>query len=204
MKRNIQRIYRQYGIKYFAAPVVVILVLAALFDQHLGGYLEKLEEAADLGIRLENNRNILDLNGKIQRSHDELEAGFLALQSKAFVDAEVTQSVNRMQEQLRQLLQSLYFDNIEFTEFSDTPKGAATLISMNVRFNGVPQQLPRLETALAQSPQRLSMSSLEIKVIDDPQRGTQQLAIVTRLSGLHMKPIPELPAATASSGKKKA
>jgi len=61
---------------------------------------------------------------------------------------------------------------------------------MSARFNGVPQQLPRLEAALAQAPKLLSVDALEIKVIDDPQRGGQQLAVMARFAGLHMKQIP--------------
>jgi hypothetical protein len=62
----------------------------------------------------------------------------------------------------------------------------------------VPQQLPRLEAALAQAPKLLSVDALEIKVIDDPQRGGQQLAVMARFAGLHMKQIPDSIPANAS------
>ena len=190
MKRDLKRVYRHHGIKYFAFPAVVLLMLAALADQRLGGYMDHREEASDLAIRLESNRNILDLHGKVQRNHDELSATFVSLEPKIFVAPDIAQSVNAMQEQVRALLQSLYFDNVEFFDFSDTTKGGVSRISMSARFNGVPQQLPRLEAALAQAPKLLSVDALEIKVIDDPQRGGQQLAVMARFAGLHMKQIP--------------
>lgn len=191
MKRDLKRVYRQHGIKYFAFPAIVLLMLAALADQRLGGYMENREEAADLAIRLENNRNILDLNSKVQRNHDELSTSFAPLQQQVFVAPNIAQAVNAMQEQVRTLLQSLYFDNVEFFDFSDTTNSNVSRIVMSARFTGVPQQLPRLEAALAQAPSILSIDSLEIKVVEDPQRGGQQLAVQARFAGLHMKPLPE-------------
>lgn len=191
MKRDLKRIYQHHGIKYFAFPAIVLLVLAAVADQRLGSYLDNREEAADLETRLETNRSILDLHKQVQRNHDELNAKFAPLQQQFFVATDVAQSVNSMQEQVRKLLQTLYFDNVEFFEFADSTQGSVTHISMNVRFTGVPQQIPRLQAALAQSPTLLAIDSLEIRVVDDLQRGGKQLAMTARLSGLHIKPLTE-------------
>lgn len=198
MKRDLKRLYRQHGIKFFALPFIVVLLLAALADQRLGGYMDHRAEATELELQRENNRSMLGLDSKIKRSHEELAPVYRALEPQLFIAGDVTKSVNALQEQLRQLLQSLYFDNVQFFDFSDAAKGNITHLTVSARFNGVPQQLPRLQAALAQSPTIVAMDLLEIRVVDDPQRGGKQLAITTRFVALHTKPLPELPASAAS------
>jgi len=198
MNRNLKRVYRNHGIKYFAFPVIVLLLMVALADQLLDGYTDHRTEAAELEDRLASNRSILELNSKVLRSSEALSSDFTAVQSQIFVASDITQSVNTMQGQLRTLLQSLYFDNIEFFDIADATKGSISRIEMSARFTGVPQQLPRLQAALAQSTPSLAIDSLDIRVVDDLQRGGQQLAVTARFAGLHMKPLPEPVAANAS------
>lgn len=198
MKRDLKRVYKHHGIKYFAFPAIVILLLAALANQWLGGYMENREEAADLELRLDNNRNIFELHKMVQRNNVELSPVFTPLQQQFFVAPDITQSVNVMQEKVRNILQTLYFDNLEFSEFSDYAQGTVSHIAMTVRFTGVPQQLPRLQAALARSSTTLAIDKLEIKVVDDPQRGGRQLAMTARFAGLHIKPLPEPTSASTS------
>ena len=199
MKRDLKRVYKEHGIKYFAFPAIVLLMLAALADQRLEGYISNREEAADLTTRLETNRNILDLNEKIKRNFDELDPSFTSLQQQFFVGQDISDSVNAMQEEVRKLLQSLYFDNVEFSDYSDTRQNNVSRIAMSVRFTGVPQQLPRLQKALAQSSKMLAIDNLEINVVEDPQRGGKQLAVKARFAGMHMKPAPDYISASNAS-----
>ena len=199
MKRDLKRVYKEHGIKYFAFPAIVLLMLAALADQRLEGYISNREEAADLTTRLETNRNILDLNEKIKRNFDELNPNFASLQQQFFVGQDISDSVNAMQEEVRKLLQSLYFDNVEFSDYSDARQNNVSRIAMSVRFTGVPQQLPRLQKALAQSSKMLAIDNLEINVVEDPQRGGKQLAVKARFAGMHMKPVPDYISASNAS-----
>ena len=198
MNRNLKRVYRNHGIKYFAFPVIVLLLMVALADQLLDGYTDHRTEAAELEDRLASNRSILELNSKVLRSSEALSSDFTAVQSQIFVASDITQSVNTMQGQLRTLLQSLYFDNIEFFDIADATKGSISRIEMSARFTGVPQQLPRLQAALARSSTTLAIDKLEIKVVDDPQRGGRQLAMTARFAGLHIKLLPEPTSASTS------
>lgn len=191
MKRAAQRVYREHGIKYFAFPVVVVLLLASLFDEHVGPYLEKREEVADQQLTAENNQITLDLNEKIAANHDKLQSEFQPLQQKVFVHANAQEALQTMQGQLQQLLQSLYFDGIELTDTESKPvNSVVNRISLTAHFQGVPQQLPRLQAALAQSAKTVGIENLELKVVPDPQRGGEQLDITMRLSSLHSKPMP--------------
>ncbi|SEQ79756.1 hypothetical protein [Giesbergeria anulus] len=205
MKRAAQRVYREHGIKYFAFPVVVVLLLASLFDEHLGPYLEKREEVVDQQLTAENNESILALNEKIVASHDKLNADFQTVQQKVFVHANAQEALQAMQGQLQPMLQSLYFDGVQFTDLQDKPVNTVVnRISLTAHFQGVPQQLPRLQAALAQAPKTLGIENLELKVVPDPQRGGQQLDITMRLTSLHMKPMPaalETVAAAAATAK---
>ncbi len=203
MKRDLKRVYATHGIKYFAFPVIVLLLIAALVDQRLNGYLEHREQASDLQTLLESNQNTLDLNKKVLANNEQLAGSYAPVQSQLFVANEITDSVNAMQQQVTKLLQGLYFDNIDLSDFSDAPKGNVSRMSFTARFNGVPQQLPRLQIALVQSPTLLTMDKVEIKVVDDTQRGGQQLHITARFSGLHMKPLPEAAAPVAPAAARK-
>jgi Tfp pilus assembly protein PilO len=203
MKRDLKRVHAAHGIKYFAFPVIVLLLIAALVDQRLTGYLEHREQASDLQTLQESNQNTLDLDKKVQANSEQVGGSYTPVQAQLFVANDIADSVNAMQEQVRKLLQSLYFDNIDLSDFSDTPKGSVSRMSFTARFNGVPQQLPRLQVALAQSPTLLTIDKVEIKVVDDAQRGGQQLHITARFSGLHMKPLPEAAAPAAPAAARK-
>lgn len=204
MKRAAKRVYREHGIKYFAFPVVVVLLLASLFDEHIDGYLEKREEVFDQQMTAENNQSVLALDANISASHDKLEPDFGPLAQKWFVDAEAPAATQKMQAQVQQMLQSLYFSDIQWNEPQQQPlNSVASRISISAHFNGVPQQLPRLQAALARLPKRVDVDNLELRVVPDPQRGGQQLDIRLRLSSLHFKPMPEgWSSVTASSSKK--
>ncbi len=204
MKRAAKRVYREHGIKYFAFPIVVLLLLASLFDEHVGPYLEKREEAFDQQMTAENNQSALELDKKISARHEELEPAFAPLPQKWFVEADAAAATQKMQTQLQQLLQSLYFADIQWSDVEPQALNhVANRIRLSVRFNGVPQQLPRLQAALAQLPQRINVDNLELRVVPDPQRGGQQLDIRLQLSSLHLQPMPEgWSSVTASSSKK--
>lgn len=196
-RRDLKRVFRAHGIKVFAIPMVVVLLLAVVADQRLDGYLERREEAAELQARLDSHRELLALDGKIRSKAGELEPAHAAAAPLVHIAPDTATAVQAMQDQLRQLLQSLYFSDIEFADFSDSSQGGISRLAMRARFHGVPQQLPRLEAALAQSPKITTIDQIEIRVVEDPQRSGPQLAISARFVGLHMKPLPEAPAAAA-------
>lgn len=199
MKRDLKRVLRAHGIKMFAVPVVVVLLLAVVADQRLDGYLERRQEAAQLLMQLESSREVLALNGKIERRHQELTPEYSTLLPLLHSDPQVSLSMQAMQEQLRQLLQSLYFSDVEFFDATDTAQGHYSRLVIGARFHGVPQQLPRLQAALAQAPKLVVMDQLEVRVVADPVRSGQQLAVTARFVGLHMQPSSEVAAAKASS-----
>ena len=194
MKRDLKRLHRQHGIRYFALPFVVVLLLATLADQYLGDYLEHREQAADLQAQRERDQEVLRLNAKVQRSHDELAATHAALAPRLFAEEDPQQALAALQSALDTLLRSLYMENIEFSDPLAPTRAGAGRIEISARFTAVPQQLPRLQAALASAPRLMQVQAIELRVVPDPARGSQQLAVTARFAGVHA-PVPPEPAA---------
>jgi hypothetical protein len=198
MKRDFIRVFRAHGIKVFALPVCVVLVLAVLADQWLGDYLSHREEATELQDQLLTYREILSLDSKIHKKHEEIAPEFATLAQMLHTAPDAKASGQAMQEQLRALLQSLHFGEIEFEEITTAAQGSVTFLHLQARFTSAPQQLPRLHAALTQSPTIVTIDQLEVRVVEDAQRSVPQLAVSARFKGLHMPPLPKPPAASAT------
>ena len=191
MKRDLKRFYRQHGIRLFALPLVVVLLLAVLADQRLGSYLEHREEAADLQAQRERQREILRLDAKVRRSNEALSASHASAAARIYTQPDAGAAQAALQSDLGALLRSLYMENVEFFEPLATAKGAASRIEVSARFTAVPQQLPRLQSALASAPRLAQVQLLELRVEPDPARGSQQLAVVARFAAVQAAPLPE-------------
>lgn len=191
MKRDLKRFYRQHGIRYLALPFIVVLALAALADQRLGSYLEHREQAADLQAQLERNQEVLRLDAKVRRSHDELAGNYTRVAPQLFAEADPQQSLAALQTRLLETLRSLYMENVEFFDPVAIPQASSSRLEVGARFTAVPQQLPRLQVALAGLPQWVQVQALELRVVPDPARGAQQLAVTARFAALHAPALPE-------------
>ena len=189
MKRELSRVYRLHGIKFFALPVIVVLFLVAFADRELPGYLENRAEKTELTNSLESNAAVLALGKKLQQNFETLSTEYDTSHKLTFSNTDPAQAGADLKEQVRQILQSLYFDSIELLDVSERKKGNITILTTGARFVGVPQQLPRLEAALAKSPRLLAVDNLEISVVDDHERGGQQLLILARFSAIQMQPV---------------
>ena len=198
IQRDVVRVRREHGIKYFAMPLLVLLLLAVLADQWLAGYGARRAEAGELQATLERQRAVLDLQPKVASNEERLKPLYEGLEPRLFAADEARQSLQALENQLGQILQTLYFDPPQFSDGSESPAGTVTRLNLTARFTGVPQQLQRLQLALSQSPKLIQIDRLELEVVPDPQRGGQQLSITARFSALHVKS-PAAPAQPASS-----
>ncbi|TXH34453.1 MAG: hypothetical protein E6Q94_04620 [Burkholderiaceae bacterium] len=203
IQRNIVRVRREHGFKYFALPLIVLLMLAVLADQWLADYGDRRAEANELQATLNQQRAILDLQPKIAANEERLKPLYGALEPRLFMADDPRQSLQSLENQLFQILQGLYFDPPQFSDKIETSAGSITRLSLTARFTGVPQQLERLQSALSQAPKHIMIDRLDIEVIPDPQRGGQQLAITARFSALHVKSAaaPVLPASSPAASK---
>jgi hypothetical protein len=197
-QRDIVRIRREHGIKFFALPLVALLGIAVVADQWLGEYGEHRTTAQELRDTQERQRAVLDLQAQVTANEERLKPLFAASEPRLYISETPAESAQAMRQQLMQLLQSLYLDQVVIDEVAELPAGQVTQLKATVRFMGVPQQLPRLQSLLAQQPQQITTDLLEVKVIPDPQRGGQQLSVRATFSALHVKTLPA-PAQTGAS-----
>lgn len=191
MKRDLKRFYRQHGIRLFALPFIVVLLLATLADQRLGDYLEHRTQAADLQAQREREREVLRLDAKVRRSNEALATGHAGAAARMYAESGPEPALAALQSDLSDLLGSLYMENVEFFDPQAFPKGGASRIEVSARFTAVPQQLPRLQAALASAPRLAQVQMLELRVVPDPARGSQQLAVVARFAAVQAAPLPE-------------
>lgn len=199
MKRDLKRFQRQHGIRYFALPLIVVLLLATLADQRLGGYLERRQQATELQAQRERDREVLRLDAKVRRSHDELAPSHAALAPRLWSDEQPQQALASLQAELDALLRSLYMENIEFFDPAAPARAGAGRIEVSARFTAVPQQLPRLQAALASAPKLMQVQAIELRVVPDTARSSQQLAVTARFAAIHAPAPPEPVAATAAA-----
>lgn len=187
MKRDLIRIRRQHGIKYFALPIIVFLFLMLLLDERISGYLDLRNEVSENINKLEMDHQTLDERKSVESRLAALSSSNSKLSSRIYETTDADQAKKEIQEQLQILLKSLYFENIQFSEFSERAIGSAKILSVTASFSGVPQQLPRLQSAIANSRKILSVDTLDIRVVDDPQRNSQQIAIAVKFNALHVE-----------------
>lgn len=202
MKRDLKRLHRQYGIRYFALPFVVLLLLATLADQRLGGYLEHREQASDLQAQRERNSEVLRLDAKVRRSHDELAGGHAALAPRLFTEPP-QEAPAALQSSLDTLLRGLYMENVEFFDPHADERPGIGRIEVGARFTAVPQQLPRLQAALAAAPKLMQVQAIELRVVPDTKRNSQQLEVTARFAAVRAPALPEPDPSALSAGSGK-
>jgi hypothetical protein len=201
MKRELKRIKRKHGIKYFSLPFIVVLFLAFIADGRLSSYLTLRGEVEENGNRIEANLQTLALAKKIESQLATSEIEYTRYAGRVFRSVDGNQTNNELQQELAALLQSVYFENIEFSNFTFQQSGSTNKVTILARFTGVPQQIPRLQAAIIQSSKLLSVDVLELKTVEDRQRNGKQLAITAQFNALHASDIKGLIEMPQNNGK---
>jgi len=188
MKRDLLRAFRHYGPKLLLMPVVVIGLILFVFFQYVDDYVAHREEATDIGRRIDVMGSIFGFSKEIEARNALLKPEYLELQSRSFRSKNPDESLDAMSSSLNEVLRSLYFENPQVSKLPATQIGGAALLAMDVKFSGVPQQLPRLEAALAANHKAMRISRLKIDVVDDANGGPSHIEIDARFLGLHIAP----------------
>ncbi|HMS07382.1 MAG TPA: hypothetical protein PKD73_16615 [Burkholderiaceae bacterium] len=206
MPRELVQAWREDGIKLFALPLVVVLALAVLFDRALDPYLERRERAQDLALKSEKMRATLERGAMIESAYDNGRAVAQALQPRMFVAADAPAAAADLAALLRRILDTLYFEVADITPGEPMPKDPAGTVSVQARFFGVPQQLPRLEEAMGYAEKDLELTALRIDVVPDTRRGGQQIEVRATVTGFYAQQDlvnPPPPKDASNTGKKK-
>ena len=188
MKRDLLRMFQRQGLKPMVIPLVVMFTMLFVFYQNIDDYVAHREEAAELALRLDVMETTFDLSKSVDLHNSALKPEYASIQARAYRSERSDDSLNTMKTQLVELLQSLYFDNIEVAKASLPPKAEVMQIAVTAQFSGVPQQLPRLEALLASNPKAMRVSEVRVRVVDDAAGGAPHLDINARFLGVHVEP----------------
>lgn len=187
MKRDIARIRRSGGLSTFTRPLFLLLAVLIVFSVYISDYFIHLDESVDLERRRDVVKLTLDLAKKNEISYLRLKSKFSEVESRSFRYKNVEESHESMKEQLREILSSLYFENLSFTKILPVGNDKSTPLLIDGHFTGVPQQLPRLELALLANTRAIRITKLQISVIDDQIGEGKVLDIKASFLGLHIK-----------------
>lgn len=187
MKRALTRIYRRHGVKYFATPVIIFLCLALLADHFIPDYIQKIRRDSQVREAIQRHTTVVSKGKEIQEKFDSVSAIYQSTESFLLVRNDQITAAADFQALIQDLLGSLYFSDIQIISPPSFPNQGTGPISFTVRFFGVPQQLPRLEKALASSPIFITTDALDIRVVDDAERGGKQLLATVQFSALYVQ-----------------
>lgn len=189
MKRDLVRAFRHHGIRPLVIPVLVVASILLVVAQNIDGYLTHQEEATDLALRLEVMESTFQFSKIIEEKNELLKPEYSQIQARAFLSGNAEISVDSMQNHLTGLLQSLYFENIQLAKLGPAQNRNAAVLAVDAKFTGVPQQLPRLEAALAVNQKAMRVNRLQIKALKDASGGGPRIEINARFLGLHLVPV---------------
>lgn len=202
MQREFRKACQQHGLKLWALPAIVVLGLAVLLDRTLDPYLERRSQSQDAALKVDLVKSVLDRQTAIERSEAQARPSLVALQPKLFQAGHAGQAAEQMAGLLKRLLESLYFEMVQVTLTGQLPTGDMGPMTVQARFFGVPQQLPRLEEALLYAEKINRLSGLTVKVVPDEKRGGQQLEIHATVTGFYIRQDLVAAPAPAKTSKK--
>jgi hypothetical protein len=194
MKRDLFRILRRNAIKLVSLPAVVLGVLLFIYYQYIDNYMDRLEEAGGIALRLEVMENEFSYSKNLEIKQAAIKPEYSDIRFKSFESVSVEMSLSEMQNTLTSLLQSLYFENIQIGKLTSTQHGYAKRLVLEAQFSAVPQQIPRLESALSANQRAMRIGGLEIKAADISSDGGAHLDISAQFLAIHVHPAsPEIP-----------
>lgn len=188
MKRDLIRLFQRQGLKPLVIPLVVVCALFLVYYQVIDDYVAHRDEAAELALRLDVMNATFDLSKSVDVHSSALKTEYASIQARAYRSEKFDESLNAMKTQLVELLQSLYFDNIDIAKASVPSKAGVMPIAVTAKFSGVPQQLPRLEALLASNPKAMRVSEVRVSVVENAAGGAPHLDINARFLGVHVEP----------------
>lgn len=175
MQRDLKRIYQRYGIRPFAVPLVAVLGLAVLFDQYAADYSEHLDEATRVSQAQALVTTRLERRRHVEQLQVERKAAFEQAAGRVFVAGDAPQALGELQSRVKSLLERLYAREVSVVPSGALPEQSAGVIEVEARFNGVPQQLPRLQQQLAAEDKMLKLVGIALDVAPEGPVGDHLL-----------------------------
>jgi hypothetical protein len=175
------------------APLLIpVLIFLTLADHWYPDYAEHRERHADTQLRLERAQAVADLKPRYQEKADSQAEGFKQAKAQGLSNEQVDASIAQLRQHIQGLLVAEFVDEVpqfdivaEPSEQVSNPTPAA-LLRVDLRFLASPQQLAGLEAKLLAFKDRLVPIEMEVRVVPDPKRASQQLDVRWRFQALHL------------------
>ena len=195
MNRSWARAFMRRGWLLLGAPLLVVASLFVLLDHFFDEYLIALDAAEEIERRISQIDQMKAYTPRLQEVHQLLQPEYQRLAARSFKSSSPSTSIVQMEASLKALLQSLYFGEIAVKPLSADamPKTNEGLLSLEVDFVGVPQQLNRLESALATTELAIRVNKLGIVAENNLEAGSGNLKINAQFLAFHLQPVTSPP-----------
>ena len=189
--RSWVRVIRRRGWLLLGAPVLAIAALFILLNHFFVEYMFSIFEAEDMELRHLWVEQMKTLQPRFHEAHLLLKPQYHELEARSFKSSSPTASIVQMELTIKRVLQTLYFDEVEFKPVNTDllSKDREGLLLLEVSFVGVPQQLNRLESALAVNEYAIRVNKLDVVAENNPVAGSGNLRIKAQFVALHFQPI---------------
>lgn len=191
------------------APVFIpVLVFLTLADRWYPDYAEHRERHADTEMRVARAQAVADLQPRYEEKIAAQTDAFNTATTTALVNEQVDASIAQLRQHIQSILTAEFVDEVpQFDITAETQEGTngnavgpAVLLRVTLRLLVSPQQLAGLEARLLPLKDRLVPVEMELKVVPDPKRASQQLEVQMRFHALHLDAPAVAETAPAPSG----
>jgi hypothetical protein len=191
MKRSWMRVIRRRGWLLLGVPLIVIGSLFLLLDHFFDEYLASLEASGDIDRRISQVEQMKAYQPRLLEVNQSLKPQYQEIETRSFKSTSSSSPIVQMESRIKSALQGLYFDEIAIKPIvsSTVVKGTEGLLLLEVDFVGVPQQLNRLESALAVNEYALRVNKLEVVAENNLVAGAGNIRVKSQFLALYLQPI---------------
>lgn len=171
----------------WAIWLVPILTLALAYDQYGAQFTTTRDDLQETTARLDKAVSLAQLAPRYREKLAAASTQLNALLPRTYQAESVGASQSAMVQELTELLNAIYVQ-------ADSPPQVRTeplsehveVLTAEVQFNAVPQQLHGLELQLLARQGKFSLTELRAQVIPDPARNSQQLQVSMVVKAIHL------------------
>lgn len=185
--RTYRRIYRLYGIRPFAIPLIVLLSLAVLFDRFAGDYGTRSDEAEKATKQLAAMKAKTAQQARFDQIIAEGRPAFQRDAARAFSAADSRQAAAALQAQVQKVLAEIAADGVSVKPVGAEVRGEVGTIAVEAAFSGVTQQLVRLPQKLAAQPQLMRLVDVTVVAGPEGAPAPDRIEVKARVEGWFLR-----------------
>lgn len=188
--RSWARVIRRKGWVLLGPPILTIAALFILLNHFFVEYMASILETEDMERRFQWVEQMKTLQPRFSEAHLLLNPQYQELVTRSFKTSSPATSIVQMELIIKRILQTLYFEEVEVKSVNPDrlAKDREGFLLLEVSFVGVPQQLNRLESALAVNEYAIRVNKLDVVVENNLVAGSGNLRIKAQFLALHFQP----------------